>query len=396
MKRMNLHLIYILLFCSLLPTQLLGNDSIRLSLLTCGAGQEVYSLYGHTAIRCENFTRGTDVVYNYGVFDFDAPNFIWRFTLGETDYLLGKSKFSHFAAAYYYAGREVRQQVLNLTQEEKERLVAQLEENYLPANRTYRYNFFYDNCATRPRDQVERAVSGELRYADDMTSLNTGNTFRSMLHQYNSCNPWSRFGVDLCLGVEADKPISRRQMMFVPFCVEEFFSKAEIIDNQGNTRPLAGASEELVTPPSILPDGRTFTPLQAALLLLILTLGCTIYGIRSRRMLWGVDLLLLTAAGLAGCILAFLALFSQHPAVGQNYLLLVFHPLHLFCLPWVVKRLKRGQRSRYLMLNLIVLTFFILFWSVIPQRFPLTVLPLTLCLWARSLNNLIITYKRPS
>ena len=173
-------------------------DSIRLSLLTCGPGEEIYSLFGHTAIRYEDPKRGVDVVFNYGLFSFDTPNFILRFTLGETDYQLGVTDYRRFIASYWMEGRDVWQQTLNLTPAEKRKLVALLEENYRPENRVYRYNFFYDNCATRPRDQVERAVDGRLRYADDMESTDTGRSFRDIVHQYSEGHPWARFGMDTC------------------------------------------------------------------------------------------------------------------------------------------------------------------------------------------------------
>lgn len=371
-------------------------DSIRISLLTCASGEEIYSLFGHTAIRYENYTRGIDAVFNYGIFNFNAPNFILRFALGETDYQLGAGNYERFAAEYYYLERDVWQQELNLTSKEKEKLVALLEKNYRPENRVYRYNFFYDNCATRPRDLIEKSIDGTLQYADNMTDANTGTSFRDLLHKYSEGHPWSRFGMDLCMGSQADKAINRRLMMFVPFYVQEYFNRARITDDEGRSRPLVLNEEKIITTGS----GETeqslygFTPMQAALFLFILTAAATICGIRRRKTLWGIDLVLFFAAGVAGCILAFLALFSQHPAVSPNYLLFVFHPLHLFCLPCMLNRVRKRKRSRYMLANFIVLTLFILLWLVIPQRFPLAVLPLALCLLIRSASNLILTYDK--
>ena len=371
-------------------------DSIRISLLTCASGEEIYSLFGHTAIRYENYTRGIDAVFNYGIFNFNAPNFILRFALGETDYQLGANNYERFAAEYYYLERDVWQQELNLTPQEKEKLIALLQENYRPENRVYRYNFFYDNCATRPRDLIEKSIEGTLEYADNMTDTNTGTSFRDLLHKYSEGHPWSRFGMDLCMGSQADKIINRRLMMFVPFYVQEYFDKARIIDKEGQTRPLVLNEEKIV----ITGSGETdqisggFTPMQAALLLFILIAAITIYGIRRRKTFWGIDLVLFFAAGVAGCILAFLALFSQHPAVSPNYLLFVFHPFHLFCLPCMLNKVRKRKRSRYMLANFIVLTLFILLWLVIPQRFPLAVLPLALCLLIRSASNLILTYNK--
>ena len=159
MKRKLLISVYFIL-CSLCPHIATAQeqtprekitDSIRISLLTCASGGEIYSLFGHTAIRYENFTRNIDAVFNYGMFNFNAPNFILRFALGETDYQLGATNYEHFVAEYNYLGRDVWQQTLNLTPDEKEHLFNLLQENYRPENREYRYNFFYDNCAGSQR-----------------------------------------------------------------------------------------------------------------------------------------------------------------------------------------------------------------------------------------------------
>lgn len=277
-------------------------DSIRISLLTCASGEEIYSLFGHTAIRYENYTRGIDAVFNYGIFNFNAPNFILRFALGETDYQLGVTDYERFAAEYYYLERDVWQQELNLTVQEKEKLIMLLEENYRPENRIYRYNFFYDNCATRPRDLIEKSIDGTLQYADDMTDTDSGISFRDLLHKYSKGHPWSRFGMNLCMGSQADRTINRRLMMFVPFYVQEYFNQARIVNKEGETRPLVLNEEKIIVTGNEEAEQSSdgFTPMQTALLLLILTAAATIYGIRRKKTLWGIDFALFFAAGTAG------------------------------------------------------------------------------------------------
>ena len=277
-------------------------DSIRISLLTCASGEEIYSLFGHTAIRYENYTRGIDAVFNYGIFNFNAPNFILRFALGETDYQLGVTDYERFAAEYYYLERDVWQQELNLTVQEKEKLIMLLEENYRPENRIYRYNFFYDNCATRPRDLIEKSIDGTLQYADDMTDTDSGISFRDLLHKYSKGHPWSRFGMDLCMGSQADRTINRRLMMFVPFYVQEYFNQARIVNKEGEARPLVLNEEKIIVTGNEEAEQSSdgFTPMQTALLLLILTAAATIYGIRRKKTLWGIDFALFFAAGTAG------------------------------------------------------------------------------------------------
>ena len=142
--------------------------------------------------------------------------------------------------------------------------------------RIYRYNFFYDNCATRPRDLIEKSIDGTLQYADDMTDTDSGISFRDLLHKYSKGHPWSRFGMDLCMGSQADKTINRRLMMFVPFYVQEYFNQARIVNKEGETRPLVLNEEKIIVTGSEEAEQPSdgFTPMQAALLLLILTAGC--------------------------------------------------------------------------------------------------------------------------
>jgi len=394
MKRSFLYSIFSL-FLLLLPCGQItanSNDSIRLSLLTCAPGEEIYSLFGHTAIRYENPSQGVDVVFNYGLFSFDTPNFIFRFSLGETDYQLGATNYSHFAGEYAFFGRSVWQQTLNLTNEEKIDLIRLLQENHRPENRVYRYNFFYDNCATRPRDKIEESIAGKVIYPTE--PQDGSRSFRDIVHQYCKGHPWARFGIDLCIGSEADQPITQRQMMFAPFYLMDAFAGAQI-KNDSIQRPLTEASELIVDATPEEDESRWIpTPLQCALLLFILTAGTTIYGIRRRTGLWGVDLLLFGAAGIVGCVLAFLALFSEHPAVSSNFLLLVFHPGQLLFLPYIIYCDRKRKKCWYLTLNLVVLTLFIVLFPLIPQRFDFAVVPLALCLLIRSASNLIVTSKK--
>lgn len=404
MKRMILFCLLMLSAC--LPPQALHarhthiapdsltQDSVRFSLLTCEAGEEIYTLFGHTAIRYENTAKGIDVVFNYGMFSFNVPNFALRFALGKTDYQLGVTNFRRFAAEYQWSGRNVWQQTLNLTDEEKKRLWTALSENYLPENRVYRYNFFCDNCATRPRDQIENCVDGEISYHEQTDSMHVANelSWRDLLHCYTAGHPWSRFGIDLCIGSAADRPVSLRERMFVPFCMQQYFRQASILSDKGESRPLVG-DEKLIVQAELTENVADYlpTPLQTSLLLFILVDCTSIFALKRRYSLWGLDALLFATAGAAGCIIAFLVLFSTHPAVSPNWLLCVFHPFHLICLPFVVIRVKKKKLSWYMAINTLVLTLFILLFAIIPQFIPPAVVPLALCLLTRSACNLILS-----
>ena len=374
-------------------------DSVKLSLLTCAPGDAIYTLFGHTAIRYENPAKKIDVIFNYGLFNFNKPNFIWRFSLGETDYELGIETADRFKWEYDFYGRDVWQQTLNLTNEEKLALIKLLEENYRPENRVYRYNFFYDNCATRPRDKIEESINGKVIYQPTQDT-DKSQTYRDIIYQQTKDYPWSRFGMDFCIGSEGDVAIDSRKLMFAPSYLMDAFDTA-LIANNDSTRNLVSETSQIVYA-SAKPDeadwleklGRIFTPIRSALLLFILTAILTIYGIKKKKGLWGLDLILFASAGLAGCVILFLALFSEHPAVSKNYLLLIFHPGQILFLPYIIYAVRKRKICWYHVFNLTVLTLFIVLFPLIPQRINFAVVPLALCLLIRSLSNIILTYKK--
>lgn len=393
---MKRRLLYIIVLILLMPFSTKASDSIRISLLTCEAGEEIYSLFGHTALRCECPAKGLDIVFNYGIFSFNTPHFALRFALGQTDYQLGAIRFQDFIQEYTYLQRGIWQQELNLNTEETERLLFLLDKNYEPQNRIYRYNFFFDNCATRPRDLIEQSINGKVCYPYPDNQAESNLTFRDIIHQYCHAHPWAQFGMDLCLGSQADRPIRYREMMFVPFYLEDYFDKAQITDSAGNSRPLVIHKQHILKvsdKEKACTVKKTVTPLQMSLLLFMATILFTIYGLRKRKTCWLFDLLLLLVYGIAGSILTFLACCSEHPAVSSNYLIILFHPLHILCLPWVIHKIREERRSIYMSIHAVLSMMFIACWHFIPQSFPISILPLVLCLFVRSAGNWIQTYR---
>ena len=280
-------------------------DSIRISLLTCAPGEEIYSLFGHTAIRYEEPARGIDRVYNYGLFSFNTPNFILRFALGKTDYQLGVEDYRRFAAEYEYFGRSVWQQTLNLTAEEQRQLITLLEKNYRPENRIYRYNFFYDNCATRPRDKVEESLQksgSQLLFSNAHTENGETKSYRDIVHQYTKGHKWDELGIDMCLGSEADKPIDARKQMFAPFYLLEAAKKATIVVGD-SVRPLILHEKKVVdAEPENVGDGFPLSPLACVFILIGITCFVGWLQFKTRKIIWIWDLLLFGVQGLAGCV----------------------------------------------------------------------------------------------
>jgi len=371
------------------------SDSIRIGLITCGPGEEIYNLFGHSAIHFQNYTKGINVVFNYGVFSFKEPNFIFRFTLGKTDYQLAANDYQDFVDNYAWNNRWVSEQVLNLSPAEKIKTAQLLEENYLPQNRIYRYNFFYDNCSTRPRDIIEKALDQHLKYTDDLQETD-GDSFRSIIKHYTKGHSWAQFGIDFLLGPEADKPISRRLSMFIPFYLQHYFASAQIQENNGNSRSLVSVEQQIVAPTDEedIVWTEVFSPFRTTLFIFIIIALLTIYGLKRKKSLWGLDTILFAVAGIAGCLLSYMALFSEHPTVSPNYLIIALLPTHLFLLPWFIRKVRKQQLSWYLVLTASILTLFIILWPVIPQKFNLAVLPLALILLVRSMNNIILSYHK--
>ena len=383
---------YILLLFALCTSihALAVQDSLRFSLLTCEPGQEIYTLFGHTALRCENRNAHTDVVYNYGLFSFDTPNFIMKFILGLTDYRLGITPFQYFAADYAMRGWPIHQQVLNLNAEEKARLLELLETNYLPGNRVYRYNYFYDNCTTRARDQVEKALTGRLVYPDPYEDR----TFRSILHEFTAGSAWDELGIDLCLGAGADKLIDERLQQFAPFYMKDYASRAYIEDADGTRRPFV-TEETLVV--DIEPEenwkGFPLSPLACAMLLLVVEIAVSYVQVRRRRVYWGWEALLMVGQGLAGCIVAFLFFFSIHPTVDTNWLLWIFNPIPLIYAPVSAYKAAKHKQDIYHKINIAYLTIFIVIMALGVQDFPVTVVPLALTLLAASVSHTLAMKK---
>ena len=380
-------LVLFLLFVGILSTNASSMDRVRISLLTCAPGSEIYALFGHSAIRYENPDQQEDWVFNYGMFSFKDPNFVMRFVKGETDYQLGVIPFAYFEAEYAMRGSSVYQQVLNLTNDEKELLVNLLKENYLPANRVYRYNYFYDNCTTRARDKIEESIQGKVIYPKNEKEV----SFRDILHEFMVDSHWSEFGIDLCFGSEADQPIDERKQMFAPFYMLGA-ARGAMIHRRDTVVPLV--LEEVKIVDAVLEDEPAFplSPIFCSLLLLLVTMVVVAWSIRKGRSCLAWNVLLFFLQGIGGCIIAFLFFFSLHPTVGSNWLLMLFNPLPLLYLPVLIYRGIKGKKDPYHWYNLACLTSFMILMPFLPQEFNPTVLPLALSLILVSVGHLYTYY----
>ncbi len=321
-------------------------DELEVSLLTCTPGKKIYELYGHTAVRVKDLRNGEDWVFNYGMFSFKQPNFVARFVAGKTDYQLGVEPMEHFLAVYRRDGRGVDEQVLRLTPGEKERIFKTLLTESLPENATYRYNFLYNNCTTRAIDLIDIAAGGQIEWPKAaVDSKGRAKSLRDIIHEFSAASPWDRFGQDLVLGKEIDAPATRRHQSFSPIYAENFLAAARRRLPDGSVQPLAAPAKRILPATAgVLQNAPTAaTPGVVMALVLLFTLGLIAWeGRTGKTALWW-DSMLLTVQGMLGLVVGFLFFFSEHPAVGSNWLVAALNPLPLALLFWYVRHARRRQ-----------------------------------------------------
>lgn len=298
------------------------NDTLEVSLITKYPAAEVYELYGHEAVRVRS--SDFDLAFDYGLFDFDAPNFIYRFVKGETDYMAGCHDFPMFMAACEADGAMVVEQRLNLTQEESHRLLELLLWDVRPENRRYRYNYVKNNCATKILDRIDQAVGETIDYND---SIRFG-SYRKELTHYGRNYDWYQFGVDLILGSGLDYELSRREEMFVPVELMMSASKANLKDGR-----------KLVSEEKVIYEGRgdmtldatpfLVSPLFIGLLLLVVISFVTIRSLIKGRICRWTYILWYGVCGIAGCLVFFMVFVSEHEATSPNINIWWLNPLAL-------------------------------------------------------------------
>lgn len=312
-------------------------DTERFSVLTCSPGDEAYSLFGHTALRYVNEEKNVDVVFNYGYFDFNSPGFMWRFVLGETDYRLGAVPFRFFIPEYVDRGSSITEQILDLTPEQVERLLNALVENNKPANRVFRYNYFYKNCTTMARDKLLEIVSGDSKVVFEESG--DDKSFRDELNRMTADHPWFAFGINVILGSDVDATATKEELQFIPSNLMNDLDKAYFVDSDGNRRPVVKEKIVLVHENKPKAEQGNFTPFYASLLLLLLTMIVMLCELRRKKTFWGYDIILMLMQGAAGLGILFMWMFSDHPAVGSNYAILLLNPLALIVMPVMVYRI---------------------------------------------------------
>ncbi len=377
-KLFSIWIFGIITFLSLAPLhgQLLS-DSVQLSLLTIAPTNEIYNEFGHTALRIHDPINQVDLCYNYGVYDFEAPNFIMKFVQGKLPYMMSVVRTNNEFRPYRRQQRGVIEQTFNLNPDEIRAVAAFLRENYKPENRYYMYDFIYDNCATRIRDLLEEVL--DTRFGAKDPQFRNYLTFREMLDEKITNRPWLRFGFDFILGSPVDFRAGFREEMFLP---------DYMANNLGQVQY---KGQDLLGPPNVVIENgiaplapSPITPLRCFIALLILALIVTFSKKTKAKKIFDASFYgLLTFCGF---FLVFMRYGTDHFVTWNNWNLLWANPLFLFCLlnlfyprPWM-----RAIKWLLLAFSINVLVLF----NAPIQEFSLVVLPIIGIIIIRLLDGL--------
>ncbi|MFV9550639.1 DUF4105 domain-containing protein [Algibacter sp. PT7-4] len=355
------------------------SSNAEISVLTVGPGTSLNDAFGHSAFRIKDLKNNIDLVYGYGEYDFDAPNFYLKFAQGQLNYLISKTTFSRFYKVYNYYNRTIKEQVLNLTPPEKQKLYNYLVNNYKPENRGYLYEFFYDNCATKIKDVVNIATNNSVIYSTPKDFKDA--TFRTLIQNNLNRNSWGSLGIDLALGSVIDKKASPENHMFLPENIYKFFKAATIKNKE---IPLVKASKTLFLKKENVSTNTFFTsPLFIFGILAILIIYITYIDYKKEKHSKWLDITLFTLTGLIGILILLLWFATNHTGTHQNYNLLWAFALNILVIGQLFKQKVNTWFIKYIKLLIILLCLLTLHWVVGVQVFAIGLTPLLIALFIR-------------
>ncbi len=347
-------------------------------LITCGPGTETYSIYGHSALRVVISDKKSDTIYNWGVFDFNTKNFAWKFAKGRLDYTLQAETLKGFLQDYFYEERYVYSQRINLDAGETKQLIAMINENLKPENRNYRYDFFYDDCSTRIRDLLEKAVGKKLLYPPvDKAKLPT---FRDMVGKYQNPFPWLKFGIDLIMGSPGDKKAKFRDRMFLPLDLKNELSEA-VVNRSGKMIPLLQNPLILLdfTTPVVRQHFFTGPVFIFTMLFIIIVILSAL--IKSRKINKILDIIIFLIFSILAVLMIFFNFFTDHQQMKWNFNIIWLNPFILVCLGMILLN-KSGQV--WFRIVFYISAAFLVLHFLLPQEFNVAILPLVIILLVRS------------
>jgi len=354
------------------------SEEAEISVLTIGPGNSLNDAFGHSAFRVKDKRKQIDLVYNYGIYDFNTPNFYTKFAQGKLNYLIGRNYYEDFYNSYVYQNRTIEEQILNLTDNEKQQIFDYLENNYKPENRAYLYDFFFDNCATRIKDVLIKNCNSDITFNEPENFQ--AKTFRTLIQNQLEANTWGSVGIDIALGSVIDRPATPEEHMFLPKFIHAFFKEATL-DN-GNKLV---ESNRLVFEKRELTEKSNFliSPLFVFSIIGLLIISITFLDYKNNKRSRILDIFIFACTGIIGVLLLLLWFATDHSSTAQNYNLLWAFALNIFMLKQVCKTRVNIRFVKYLKFLVIMLCLLTFHWIVGIQVFAIALLPLFIALAIR-------------
>lgn len=351
---------------------------LQISLLTCSPGAELYSTFGHTAIRVKDLSGNTDVVFNYGTFDDSDPNFYLNFTKGLMEYALSAYPMSDFVEEYKMQDRGVIEQVLNLSCAAKQQLFIALQVNATESKRYYNYYFKEDNCTTRAKEMIEKNALAKVVFNTILPKQHP--TFRNLIHIYldSAHQYWSKFGIDILLGSNLDKRVTNEEAMFLPDFLLKGFDNA-----QADGKPLVKSKQTIITVTAPASSPSIFTPvLLFWIFFALIAIGSFSKSKGVQNLLKGFDVLFFLVLGLLGVLMLTLWIIRIDTVCRNNFNLLWALPTHLPVIFFYFS--KKNWVRNYFRIVALVSVATAIGWFFLPQQFNAAFMPLIFIIILRS------------
>lgn len=387
------YLFFLLLLAAAFPAKAQNalSPAAEISVLTCDPGQEMYSAFGHSAIRIHDPFTKTDMVFNYGTFDFRTPNFYMKFAQGKLDYMLSISHYEPYIQSYREENRSVREQVLNLNRDQKYRIFSYLMNNARPENKYYRYDFFFDNCATRVFDVIYDNTKEEIELGSP--ELGEYETFRLMLRHYINHRKWLRFGINTLIGLPADQKVSKAQASFLPDYLENILANSTIEQNEKQL-PLVKESRTIFKAESLTKNTNfLISPSFVFSALFLIVLLLSVWEVYRKKNFHLIDRALFFLLGITGLLISAMWFLTEHDAVVHNLNIVWAFPLHLIPAFMLTSRKRQKFIRSWLYGYTVLLLLFLGFFIIKMTFFDPNLLPILLLIMARLLVSIIRNVK---
>lgn len=361
------------------------SENSKIYVLTCGPYQgELYSAFGHSAIRVSDPINGHEIIYNYGVFDYAQENFYLNFAKGYLNYQLARAPYQRFISAYIQDNRYVHEQEINLRKDQRQKVFDYLENNAKPENRNYFYDYFYNNCATKIRDAFTEIFGDSLSFNDD--HIQTEYSVRDLTDIYLQEQPWGDLGIDLCLGYPIDSKVEPWVYMFLPDYIEDGFNNAQIISKSGKKESLVAKTLNTYEPYDQEKESSWNTPFVAFSMLLILGLILSFRSPERLKKYRILDILLFGLIGFLGIFLTLLWTLTDHSTAAYNMNILWAFPFHFVMAILLCWPKKFSFLEAYFKYSFVIYLLILLSWFFLPQNLNDDFLPLVILLAFRSLR----------